>query len=302
MKKQFLNYGKPTKMTLSKIATANEIISEYMDMGLTLTLRQLYYQFVARGYIENSERSYKNIGSMMNNGRLWGLVDWDAMEDRTRNLSRVSTWEKPSDILITAARAYRENPWESQRVYAEVWIEKEALTGVVQRPCDEWRVPHFACRGYVSQSEMYSAGQRLIEKTAGRDATAIIYYLGDHDPSGINMTEDIKKRLGMFTSRNASDIEVRRIALNMDQVDELNPPPNPAKLTDSRANEYISRFGNESWELDALSPEYIGELIETNLSRIIDKPKWVKAISHETKNKKRIKQIVDDLKEKGGTK
>uniref|UniRef100_A0A6M3J0V0 Uncharacterized protein n=1 Tax=viral metagenome TaxID=1070528 RepID=A0A6M3J0V0_9ZZZZ len=252
--------------TLQVINSANEIIEEYQADGLNLTLRQLYYQFVARGLIKNEQAEYKRIGSIVNDARLAGKMDWSAIEDRTRNLIRNSHWTNPGEIIRAASRGFRLDHWDGQLHYIEVWIEKEALIGVIQKICEGLDVNYFACKGYVSQSEMWSASQRILDQyDNGRNT--IIVHLGDHDPSGIDMTRDVLDRLNLFVKQEIYDgIIVKRIALNMDQILQYNPPSNPAKLSDSRSKDYISKHGNESWELDALEPRVLRDLIENTVS------------------------------------
>lgn len=256
------NFSPPT---LKVIEQANQIIQFYQAQGFSLTLRQLYYQFVARGLIPNKDTEYKRLGGIINDARLAGLIDWEAIEDRTRNLATLAHWTSPSDILEAVARQYRRNLWLGQDTYVEVWVEKEALAGIVQQACDPLDVPYFSCRGYTSQSEMWQAGQRLDQHVdAGRDV--VIIHLGDHDPSGLDMTRDIKDRLELFMG----GAEVKRIALNMDQIDQYNPPPNPAKTTDSRFGAYIRSFGDQSWELDALDPTVLTQLITDTVMEYVD--------------------------------
>ena len=243
---------------LEIIGQANAILEEYAEQGLSMTLRQLYYQFVSRDLIENTMRSYKRLGNIVSDGRMAGLIDWTMLEDRTRNLYGVPTWETREDFLRSMVYRYHVDPWEGQDVRFEVWIEKEALSGVIARVCDELYVDYFACKGYVSQSEQYTAAQRL-EDYRDRDLRVIVLHLGDHDPSGIDMTRDIADRIDMFS--HYAGVEVRRIALNMDQVEEYDPPPNPAKFTDSRIGNYVAEYGTESWELDALNPSVLQDLI-----------------------------------------
>jgi hypothetical protein len=125
------------------------------------------------------------------------MIDWNHIQDRTRYVRTHPSWDTPGDIIESAPQRYRVDVWEDQPEHVEVWVEKDALVGVVQVACDEVRVPYLSCRGYVSQSEMWSSAMRLrhiIE--SGRNVT--ILHLGDHDPSGIDMTRDIEERLGNF--------------------------------------------------------------------------------------------------------
>jgi hypothetical protein len=275
--------------SLTIIAQANVIINEYQEQGFRLTLRQLYYQFVARGYIENTQRSYKRLGSLVNDGRLAGLVDWDAIEDRTRNIQALPYWTEPQDIIRAAAKQFRFDRWAGQDYRVEVWIEKDALAGVIENVCNKYRVPFFSCRGYTSQSELWAAATRFVEHE-GNNQQGVIVHLGDHDPSGIDMTRDIKDRFDIF----GADVEVVRIALNMDQVNELRPPPNPAKLTDTRSAEYIKNYGTESWELDALDPAYMEKIIEAQITERIDKSLWNAAAQREEDARAKIAAIADN--------
>lgn len=287
--------------TYDTIVTAEGIINELEAQGYDLTLRQLYYQFVAKGHIkDNTMASYKRLGSIINDARMAGLIDWDAIVDRTRNLQSNPHWDHPKDIVDSCVRQFQIEKWANQPERVEVWVEKEALIGVVAVAANRVDVPFFACRGYVSQSEMWRAGQRLI--SYGVPTT--ILHLGDHDPSGIDMTRDIEDRLRTFTERDLLEAypEVERLALNMDQVREHNPPPNPAKITDSRATKYIREFGEESWELDALEPRLLDALITSAVLRHRDPTLWAEAVKQEEKHKRALEKVAKTLAPKKGKK
>lgn len=254
---------------LRMIEQANSIIRTYRAQGYQLTLRQLYYQFVSRDLLPNQQKEYKRLGSLVNDARLAGHIDWNAIEDRTRNLSALPSWSSPGSIIRSAAGSYHLARWTDQPCYVEVWIEKEALAGVFERVCEKWDVPFFSCRGYTSQSEMWSAAQRLIARRHAGQEVHVLHF-GDHDPSGIDMTRDITDRLELFGAR----LEVERLALNFDQIEEYDPPPNPAKDTDSRFVGYLDRFGDESWELDALEPSVLSRLVEEKVEKLIDRDRW----------------------------
>ena len=275
--------------SLARIEQANEIIEEYRAQGYDLTLRQLYYQFVARDLLPNTVKSYDNLGSLISDARLAGLVDWLAIEDRTRSLHKLPSWDSPHDIIEACAAQYREDLWRNQPLLIEVWVEKEALAGVFQRICDELRVPLFACRGYVSQSAMWRAAMRHIR---GNKRVKILHF-GDHDPSGIDMTRDIHDRLTMF----GSPADVVRVALTMDQVEEYAPPPNPAKTTDARYAAYQAQYGDESWELDALEPAVLSQLVEDNVLLVRDQTLWDGALLVERENRERIEAVAMELGE-----
>jgi hypothetical protein len=275
--------------TLTLIDQVNDIIDDYKKQGYSLTLRQVYYQLVARGLIPNNDKQYKIIGNAVNAGRLAGLIDWDAIEDRTRYIRKNSHWDTPKDIIATAAVGYYRDHWVDMDAYVEVWVEKDALIGIVQKACSKWDVPNFSCRGYTSQSEMWRAARRFIDKQE-KDKNNVLIHLGDHDPSGIDMTRDIQERLEFF----GADVEVKRIALNRDQIDEYNPPPNPAKITDTRCRSYIKKYGKVSWELDALPPNVLEELIEIEIYSYIEEKEWNYVETEIRQHKEELRRVYQN--------
>ena len=271
--------------SLDLIELVNQVVDEYSAQGYELTLRQVYYQLVARGYIPNNERSYKNVGSLINDGRLAGLIDWHSVTDRTRNLRKESHWDNPADVIASARYSYNLDKWKGQPNYVEVWVEKDALVDIVGQACSPLDTPYFSCRGYTSQSEMWSAAQRFIRQK--QREKRIIIHLGDHDPSGIDMTRDIQERLEMF----GADVFVKRVALTMNQIQTYNPPPNPAKITDSRASKYIDQFGDESWELDALEPKVITDLIKKQVTMYRNDAIYRAVCDKESREKEELKML-----------
>lgn len=274
--------------SFSLIAQANDIIAEYLDAGYELTLRQLYYQFVARGLIPNKKAEYKKLGTLINNGRLAGEIDWSAIVDRTRKVEMNSHWNSPQEILQSTADSYAIDTRATQSVYVEAWVEKEALVGILERVCEPLDVPYFSCRGYVSQSAMWRAAERIGNKEEIHHEFVVLY-LGDHDPSGLDMPRDIQERFELF----GVDVRVKRIALTFEQIEQYNPPPNPAKTTDSRYWEYRQRHGDESWELDALDPRTISDLISHEVQRLTDGRKRMSLIGKQTKQRKKLQKIAD---------
>lgn len=240
--------------TMEIINQAESIIIDYQNQGFNLTLRQIYYQFVSQGLLpENTERQYKRIGNILSDARRAGLIDWNAIEDRTRFIRNEASVTTTEQVLEYAPFSIKHDLWHDQPRRIEVWIEKDALVGVITDICEVLEVPYFSCRGYVSDSEMWRAAMRQVNNYENGQET-IILHLGDHDPSGIDMSRDIEDRIRLFT-QGEFYINVKRIALTMDQILEVEPPPNPAKMTDTRYGKYISEYGDESWELDALEQD-----------------------------------------------
>jgi hypothetical protein len=291
----FIEYKswKPKPHTLAIVDQANEIIDSYLAQGFELTIRQLYYQFVARDLLPNTERSYKNLITTIDRGRQAGYIDWDAIVDRTREKEGNSHWRNPAAIVRGCAKQFQMDMWKLQENRVEVWIEKQALIGVIEDVCEGWDVDYFACRGYNSQSEAWRAGRRF-KKYWKNQQRPIVIHLGDHDPSGIDMTYDNQRRLSLFAE---GPVDVRRIALKMEQIEEYEPPPNPAKVTDSRFSAYQAEFGDESWELDALDPQTIVGLINDEIESIVDLPKWNEMEAEQVAGRERIAQIANEMEE-----
>ncbi len=282
-----------TKDHLEIIGNAAAIFSDYESQGFRLTLRQLYYQFVSMGFIENSLNSYKKVGSVINDARLAGLLSFDRMEDLERVFEDVYSQPDPYSVLNNIQYHYSEDYWSNQDVYIEVWVEKKALLNIVAKPCARLNVPYMACKGYMSSTAQWEAGKRFVDAdNAGK--RLLLLHLGDHDPSGLDMTRDNIERLTMFAG---VDIEIRRLALNMEQIEEFNPPPNPTKLSDSRAIDYIDRFGRSSWELDALKPSIIADLITREVESHIDYDLWNEVEQKEEENRLILRGISDNAEE-----
>jgi hypothetical protein len=320
----------PNAETVSVIRQANAICAEYQAQGYDLTLRQLYYQFVARALIPNTDRSYKRLGSIVNKARMAGMLDWDYIVDRTRNLTTLPHFNSPADVIEAARRSYRRDRWKTQPTRIEVWVEKEALAGVIEQVANRHDVAFFSCRGYVSQSEVWGAARRIGAYIEGGQ-NVVVLHLGDHDPSGIDMTRDMRERIDTFITQDwinahgpamveaglariedgkriaslgnildhmrqrvggREPFEMRRIALNWDQVEEFNPPPNPTKMTDSRSAGYLEIHGDESWELDALDPATLDTLIEEAVLAARDDAAWDEIESTEAEERALISDTV----------
>lgn len=282
-----------TRDVLALLDTCNAIIAEYIEQGFRLTVRQLYYQLVARDVVPNTLQSYKRVASIVNDGRVAGVIDWDAIEDRTREFARKTRWESGAHILRAASESFHVDMWENQDSRCFVIIEKEALVGVLEPICHELDVPILAARGYPSGTVLREFSQRDILPALGENQDVVIFHLGDHDPSGIDMTRDLTERVEMFSYR---PVELVRIALTMAQVEERNPPPNPAKTTDSRFEAYMREYGTESWELDALPPTYLSELVGAAVRDRIDPDRWEVREEHAEDVRERIRNLAKRFK------
>lgn len=294
------------------IDLVNDILSEYQAEGYDLTVRQVYYQFVARDFFpderkwrqipdtnkwvkdpngtKNAEPNYKWLAEILTEARMAGLIDWDMIVDRGRETVTPPAWEDPAEIVNAAADSFALDKWKDQTNHVEVMVEKQALEGVLIPVCERLGIRFTANKGFSSASSLYEAGKRLYQKSR-EGKTPWVLYLGDHDPSGMDMTRDVEERLNLFAG--LTWVYVDRLALNMDQIEDLNLPPAPAKITDSRSKGYIARFGNDSWELDALEPRRLAGLVTDAVERLRDNIAWSEAVKREESMRKELRDFVD---------
>jgi len=259
MKQQFSDKLGLSKGNIVMLNTINGILESYTEDGYVLTLRQLYYQLVSRDIIPNNDKEYAKLSKILTKGRMAGIVDWAAIEDRVRR-PKLPYWVKNVKHAIEdTIEQYRLNRMKGQERTVEIWVEKDALSNVLYRVSEKYHIRLMVNRGYSSVSAMYDAFNRL-------SSDDIILYFGDHDPSGMDMIRDVRERLEEF----GIEVRVNPVALTMEQIRKFNPPPNPAKITDPRAKWYISEYGNTSWELDALPPRELIRLVEEAVLEIID--------------------------------
>lgn len=277
--------------TRAVIEQANEIMNEY---GGGMTIRQLHYQFVARDLYDNTKQNYKRLGDILRNARMAGLVDWDHIEDRTRGLYGKTTSSGPEAAIDRARFSYFEDVWDTQEVRLEVWIEKNALTGVISPTTSVNRIDYFPTIGYPSITSLKDAADRH-KRINRRDQKVVVLYLSDHDPEGFQMVEKVDEILGVL---GVDNYEVRRIGLTMDQVEQYNPPPSFAKETSSRYDAYVEEQGTtEAWELDALEPAVIQGLIQDEVDRERNEDLWEDRMELEESSRDRMREISNRFDE-----
>ncbi|MDP1547400.1 MAG: hypothetical protein Q8L87_15425 [Anaerolineales bacterium] len=267
------------------IEQVNAILGEYELQGYDLSVRQLFYQMVSRDLLPNSQKEYKRLGELVNAARLAGLVDWDMIRDRGRTTEGNSHFKDPSHILNIAASQFAIDKWLDQKYHVEVMVEKQALEGVLLPVCQELDINFTANKGYSSVSAFYERGRHF-----GRlNKQIVVLYLGDHDPSGLDMTRDVSERLSMFAE---CEVKVERLALNYPQVETLKPPPNMTKETDTRAAAYMAKY-KASWELDAVEPATLAQVVRDAVLKYRDADKWQNAVMAEKRMKAELQEFAD---------
>lgn len=301
-----------------RLAEINTIIDEYRKQGYTLTLRQLYYQLVSRDIIPNQQKEYAKLSRLLGEGRMAGIVDWSAIEDRLRSLEKPGYWDSPLEILQMAARQFRRNNQEGQSNRIEVWVEKDALSGVLSRVTQKYGIGIQVNRGYGSITALRDAFERFLYSTVqGKCEKFYILYLGDHDPSGLDMIRDIEARIFEFwygVTQNFHEepcpkdfkesyeyeqfskiFEIVPVALTASQIAQYNPPPNPAKMADPRSGKYVDEHGKTSYEVDALKPEVLNQILTDAITDRIDLDKYRLSLGRQSIERTAAIRAVDSI-------
>lgn len=277
------NWRPDTRALLSKILAVTE---SYQKQGYVLTLRQLYYQLVVQNIFANLQKNYAKLSDLLGEARMCGLCDWAVIEDRIRVPKFVNEWDNIDSAMQTLIAVYRRKRWLDQENYVEVWVEKDALSGVLEPITQDYHVHLLVNRGYSSISAMRDSSLRFrVASSEGK--TCYLLYLGDLDPSGEDMVRDIKDRQGELWAK----VELTKIALTRDQVDKYQLPPNPAKMSDPRARGYVEEHGDVSWEVDALPPAVLNELLRSALEELLDREKYEAIKQQEEEDKQKMQSF-----------
>ena len=273
----------------STVREVNKVISGY---SMDLTLRQIYYRLVAQVLIPNRRSAYNSLSAQLVKAREAREVDEGRIVDRSRTVND-NSFNTPEDFLravrYTIRSKYLRRFWASQPVYVEIWVEKDALSQVLAQAVEDFNTIVAPTRGYSSYSYLRDAAARFEQNGGERDV--IILHFADHDPSGLDMSRDLERRLSKYYNGR---LEVKRIALTFDQVNEYKLLPNPTKLADTRSTQYASLYGDKCWELDAIEPDELVRICQGVVEReITDWPAWESVVA---KEKEETKQLLKRLK------
>lgn len=222
-----------------------------------MTVRQVFYQATVHGIVEKTEGGYAKVQTDLVQMRRAKMLPYGWLADNTRWQRKPRTYGSIQEALEETAQFYRKSLWRGAACRVEVWLEKDALSGVVFPVTQEYDVPLMVTRGYASLSFLHSAAEEITEA----ELPTYIYHLGDHDPSGVNAGEKIEQTLR--EQAPAAEIHFERIAVTRQQIEELNLPSRPTKVTDSRAK----NFEGESVELDAIPPSLLRAMVLNRIER-----------------------------------
>lgn len=271
-----------TKLDIFRLKTG---LLEIIDEQKPMTVRQVFYQAVGQALIDKTEAEYKNtICRLLVEMRKSGEMPYEWIVDNTRWMRKPTTYSSMSRMLALTQQTYRRAIWDDQNAYVEIWLEKEALAGVLVDVTAAWDVPLMVTRGYPSISYVHEAAQMI----ASQGKPAYLYYFGDHDPSGVDIDRFVEEQIPAIAPD--VDMEFVRVAVLPEQIEEMSLPTRPTKKTDSRSGS----FKGESVEVDAIPPSELRSLCEYCIRRHIDEDVYEKTLEIEEQERATLAMIADD--------
>lgn len=276
----------PTKTRRSKAAIQAirdaicQVVKEYQPM----TVRQVFYQLVTRGVIAKTEAEYKTtVCRLLVQMRRDGQLPFHWIADNTRWMRKPNTYGSMESMLRNCQQTYRRALWDNQDAYVEVWLEKEALAGVLVDVTDKWDVPLMVTRGYPSVSYLYSAGEAIADETR----PVYLYYFGDRDPSGVDIDRFVERELRTYAPD--CDLTFERVAVLPEQIDEYGLQTRPTKKSDSRSKS----FEGESVEVDAIAPDELRAICDRCITRHIDQEQLQRTLAVEQAERESLETIAE---------
>jgi hypothetical protein len=254
-----------------------------------MTVRQVYYAGVVRNLYPKTEMSYNLVCRELTKLRKDGRLPFNWLADNTRWVRQVRAYTGVDEVLGDAWLYYRKDLWRNNPERVEIWLEKDALSGVVAQVTEEYAAPLYVTKGYASLSYLYSAAMSL----EGENKPTFIYYFGDFDPSGVNIPIKVEETLREYAPN--ADFDFIRTAVNSDQIESLKLPTRPTKRTDSRAKS----FGNRSVELDAIPATTLRKMVNEAITRHLDPRRLELLKATEAEEKKALEQIYYQFDEEG---
>jgi hypothetical protein len=273
---------KRRRSTKAAVEERREALLDIIDAGKPMTVRQVFYQATVRGIVEKEESGYSKVQTDLTLMRRAGDLPYDWLADNTRWQRKPRTFDSVEEALKETARFYRKNLWADADAYVEIWLEKDALAGVVYPITSMFDVPLMVARGYASLSFLYDAAEYINDLTV----PTYIYHLGDFDPSGVNAGEKIEETLREMAPN--ANIYFARTAVTEVQIEDWDLPTRPTKKSDTRAK----NFGNISVELDAIEPNRLRSIVQETIEQHLPTRKFKILKAAEQSEREIITQLV----------
>ncbi len=257
------------------------IIRAFDEIGTPMTVRQMFYALTTRGYVPKTEKGYRQVGYRLLQMRRLQIIPYGFIADNTRWMRKPATYSSLTDFLRHSQQAYRRALWVDQDAYVEVWIEKDALAGVVSSVTSKWDVPLMVTRGFPSETFVYEAVQNIRE----RGKPTFLYYFGDYDPSGVSISDNLANKLSGGLDEGMT---FKRVAVTADQIKSMKLPTRPTKHSDARAKSWQG----DSVELDAIPANVLRRMVENCITRHIDRAELERIERIEARERETLAAVV----------
>lgn len=277
---------KRSRATKSQVNARREALAEILADGNPMTVRQVFYQATVHGIIEKTEAGYAKVQTDLTIMRRSGVIPYHWLADNTRWQRRPKTYDSINDALDETARLYRKRLWREVWADVEIWLEKDALSGVVSPVTFAYDVPLMVTRGYASLSFLHGAAEEIKE----RNWPTYIYHLGDFDPSGVNAGQKIEETLRDLSG--GAEIYFERIGVTPEQISNWSLPSRPTKQSDTRAK----NFGEISVELDAIPPDTLRAIVKEAIERHLPQDQYAVLKAAEESEREHFIEIAKLLK------
>jgi hypothetical protein len=273
-----------------------------------MTLRQLYYALVSAGVIDKTEADYGRLKRVMKDAREDGIVPWEWLVDNTRSVISNRTWDSLSGLLEDSAKMYRADLMRQQNVAIQLWAESDSIGSVASQVALKYAVPTFIGRGYSARGYLWQAAKDAVEAHAGGKLVHILH-VGDHDPSGVDIFRDVEETLRLYCSAiqygvsvtmarrmvtmTGDDgtwwLDVERLALTPEQIEDYQLPMRPLKASDKRARNFK---GRGSVEVEALPVDELLAIVEAAITSKIDMVQLEKSRTEEQMAREVMERIA----------
>jgi hypothetical protein len=277
--------GMPRKRrrTKAQIETDLDRLLALAEEHQPLTVRGGFYLYSTRGFVVKTEAGYDQVQRDLLKLRRTERMPYEWISDSTRWMRKPKTYSSKRAALLALSSSYRRALWDSQDVYVEVWCEKDALAGTIMPVTREWDVPLMVSRGFASETYCYEAAMVLAEQ----GKPCFIYYLGDHDPSGVLIDPSIEEKLRRFAPD--ADISFERLAVLPWQIKKWGLPTRPTKRVN---NSHAKRFKGDSVELDAIPPAQLRALVREVIEEHIDQQALQALRAQEERERQALKTLA----------
>ncbi|MEW6658772.1 MAG: hypothetical protein AB1424_08930 [Thermodesulfobacteriota bacterium] len=259
-----------TEFRLGQAEHVKQVVDELNEYW-PLTLRQVYYRLLGVMIKENTSSRYQDLSKLITAMRQDGLLPWEAVEDRTRNLSQKRGFSDKETFvkqeLDNLFEGYDRCYVQDQENYVEIWVEKDALSHIIEKASWRYCVRVLTGRGYQSTTVQKNFADRA-RRAIDIGHIPVVLYFGDYDPSGINILESAIQNI--HDKYKLPDVTFIRVALTLDQIHGYDLPLVPLKSGDKRLKDYLQRYGGVAAELDALHPQILRNLTTKALNSLFD--------------------------------